>query len=116
MARGYEDTDIKKIISNLDTDYTVFKSQTTGKDLYMYLTPVNLFDWQFAIFAEDQVIFKYLYKLRNYVFKIGILVTSLMLIYFIWNLYTVRLLKQTSYQDALTNIYNRTKYNEYIIH
>lgn len=112
MARGYEDTDTKKIISNLETDYTVFKSNTTGENLYMYFTPVNLFDWQFAIFAEDQVIFEYLYKLRYYVISISVLVTILIFIYFVWNLNTVRLLKQISYQDALTNIYNRTKYNE----
>lgn len=126
MADGYEDVDVTQKIKNLETGVVVFESKTTGEPLYMYFTPVDLFDWQFIIFAEKDTIFEYLLHLSRYIIFFGILVAVLAIVYFAWNMNTVRLLKQKvdeledkkellkqlSYKDALTSIYNRTKYRE----
>lgn len=126
MAEGYEyDATLKKM-KNLETDVVVFESETTGKPLYMYFTPVDLFDWQFIIFAQEDTIFEYLLLLRKYIAFLVVLITILVITYFAWNINTIRLLnqkvaeleekkkalKQLSYKDALTSINNRTKYLE----
>lgn len=125
-VKGYENVDLEEKIKNLNTDVIVFESKSTGEPLYMYFTPVNIFDWQFMIFAPEDTIFEYLLQLRKYVLFIGMLVMILIILYFAWNLYTVRLLQQKvaeleekeelleqlSYKDALTSVHNRTKYTE----
>lgn len=124
--KGYEDIDLVKMVGNQETGVIVFESRSTGKPLYMYFTPLNLFDWELMIFAQEDTIFEYLLQLRSYVLFIGTLIMVLVVLYFAWNMNIVRLLKQKvdeleeskkllkqiSYQDALTFIYNRTKYTE----
>lgn len=125
-ARGYENIDLRETMTNLETGVVVFESQTTGESLYMYYTPAGIFNWQFLVFAPEDSVFGYLLNLRREFILAGSVIIMLLMLYFIWNMRTVRLLKQRvaqveqqkellktiSYKDALTLIGNRMKYIE----
>lgn len=122
--RGYENVDIYEDFIHLQTGVTAFWSHTTGKPLYMYYTPVNMFDWQLLIFAQEEVLFGNLLELRKVFVFAGVVEAVLLMLYFAWNIRTVRLLekgnaeisrqkeelKHISYWDMLTSMYNRNKY------
>lgn len=126
MARGYEDIDLIKKMKNLETGVGVFESKTTGESLYMYFTPTDIFDWQLVIFAPESVIFGSLINFSKELLSIGTIIILLLILYFFWNIKTVRLLNQKvvelenqkellktiSHTDALTLIANRMKYIE----
>ena len=126
LIKGYEDVNLTHEIKNRKTGVVVFESKTTGEPLYMYYAPIDFFDWELELFAQESTIFEYLIQLRRWIIMVGILVTTLAVIYFAWNVNTVRLLnqkvaeleenkellKRISYTDALTSVNNRTKYSE----
>lgn len=125
-AKGYENIDLRETTTNLETGVVVFESKTTGESLYMYYTPTGIFDWQFLIFAPEDVVFGYLINLRRTFIVAVTIIIFLLILYFIWDIKTVKLLEQRtleaeeqkellktiSYKDALTLIGNRMKYME----
>lgn len=125
-VKGYEDVDLQEALKKLETGVVAFESHTTGKPMYMYFTPIGMFDWQLSIFAEEDVIFGNLLSLRKVFIFAGIAEAVLLILYFLWNVSTVRRLEKSyaeiekqkeqlkciSYRDTLTSMYNRTKYTE----
>lgn len=121
---GYEDVDLKSEIKNGKTGVVAFVSKTTGNALYMYYTPLEIFDWQLSIFVEETEVFENLIYIKKLLFGVGVVEIFLIVIYFLWNLFTINkleksraesekqkeLLKYVSYRDMLTNVYNRNKY------
>lgn len=125
-VKGYEDVDLQEALKKLETGVVAFESHTTGKPMYMYFTPIGMFDWQLSIFAEEDVIFGNLLSLRKVFIFAGIAEAVLLILYFFWNISTVRRLEKSyaeiekqkeqlkyiSYIDMLTSMYNRNKYTE----
>lgn len=125
-AKGYEDVDMEQMLRNGETGAVAFISKTTGKILYMYCMPMEVYGWQLAIFAPEDVIFEYLLSFKKMVLLAGLIEIFLLILYFLWNISTVRQLeksnaeilrrkeqlKQISYKDMLTSMYNRNKYTE----
>lgn len=123
---GYEDVKLQESLKNMETGSVAFVSNTTGKGLYMYYTPIEMFDWQLSIFAQEDVVFGYLQVLRSEFIFVGSIIMALNILYFAWNIQMIRLLeksnwevekqkeelKQISYHDMLTTMYNRNKYME----
>lgn len=126
MLPEYDGINLKAELREQKTGEVAFKSQTTGNALYMYYMPVGIYDWQLAVFAEDTVIFKEFFELRRLFVFAGIVEAIVLIMYFLWNLKTVRQLelsnaeidrhreqlKILSYTDVLTSMYNRNKYSE----
>lgn len=126
MMEEYRDADPSATVRNQETGAVGFVSQTTGKNIYMYYTPVHMFDWQLLIFATDDVIFSGLLVTRRLITIAGIAEALLILLYLAWNLRVVRQLERSndeiqlqkerleflSYTDVLTSVYNRHKYSE----
>lgn len=124
--KGYEKDNLQEALRNLETGVSAFESKTTGKPIYMYYTPVGMFDWQVSIFAQEDVIFSYLQTLRDEFSFVGVIEAVLLVAYYAWNVGIVRLveksnkeiekqkeeLKNISYHDMLTSMYNRNKYTE----
>lgn len=122
----YKDVNLQESLMNLETGTVAFISRTTGKPLYMYYTPINMFDWQLAIFASEDALFENLYSLRHILFMVGLTEALLLIVYFLWNLRTVIQLEKSlseiekqkeqltyiSYRDSVTALYNRTRYTE----
>lgn len=94
----------------------------------MYYTPAGIFSWELLIVVQEQVAFESLLKLKNTFYSIGFVEAGLLLLYFIQTFFTVSQLEQSkkeieekrnafeslSYNDTLTMLYNRNKYNEII--
>lgn len=124
--RGYENIDLKSEVRNFRTGAIAFVSQTTGRPIYMYYTPVNMFGWELLIFATDDVLFANLFSLRKLFVIAGIAEVLLLILYFAWNLSIVghleksnseiekqkKQLEYLSYTDVMTSLNNRHKYIE----
>lgn len=127
-ARGYENIDLKEETKNLKTGIIAFKSETNGKTIYMYYTPLGIYNWQMMLFVQDDVIFKTFNYMKALLFVTAGVEIAAMLIIFLWNLRALHVLeqrnteiavqreqlKQLSYQDLLTSLFNRNKYIETI--
>lgn len=127
-AKGYEDFDMRQALVEQRTGTVAFYSKTTGRTLYMYLTPVGMFDWELSIFAPEDVLFSEVIHMRRLFLYAGIMEVLLLLAYFGLNIRTVRLLegslaenerqkealRRLSYFDGLTALYNRNKYVEMV--
>lgn len=116
-AKGYEGVDLKRANLELQTGVIAFRSQTTGKILYMYYMPIGMFDWELEVFVPENAVFESMNYLRQQLLIAGGVEVLLLLAYFLWNLRTLR--KMTTYQrelqfmsywDGLTAMYNRNKY------
>lgn len=127
-ARGYENIDLEEETKNLKTGVIAFKSETNGKTIYMYYTPLGIYNWQMMLFVQDDVIFKTFNYMKALLFVTAGVEIAAMLIYFLWNLRALHVLeqrnteiamqreqlKQLSYRDLLTSMFNRNKYIETI--
>lgn len=123
---GYENVDLIQGLQNHQPGMAAFESQTTGDGLYMYYMPMGIFQWQLSIFALDKALFADLEKLQRSFVRAGTFEVFLLLVYFCWNILTVRQLEKSnqeiekqrrqlrflSYRDQLTGLYNRTKFEE----
>jgi diguanylate cyclase (GGDEF)-like protein len=93
--KGYEDIDLKKEVKAQKTGVIAFESRTTGKPLYMYYMPLNMFDWELQVFVQEDVAFAKQIYLRKLLIGAGILEAGLLFIYFFWNLRQVRNLRKS---------------------
>ena len=119
--KAYENISLKEEVKAQRTGVIAFESKTTGKPLYMYYMPLQLFDWELLVFVQEDVAFANLIYLKHLLIFAGIVEALFLAIYFVWNLRQVRqLMKQQeqlqfmSYCDGLTSLYNRNKYIELI--
>lgn len=125
-VKGYENISLGEEIENGNSGSIAFESRSTGKIMYMYYLPIEEYDWQLAIFATEDVFFKDLESVRRQFWIMGVFEIILLILYFLWNIRTVRLLEKShaevmrrknmfkyiSYRDMLTSMYNRNKYIE----
>lgn len=93
--KGYEEVDLKEEIKALKTGMIAFKSNTTGKPLYMYYTPLKDFNWQLAIFVQEDVVLENLMFLKFILTIAGIVEAILLAIYFMWNFVKVKQLEKS---------------------
>lgn len=124
LLESFKDVDFKKEIRELKTGTIAFESFTTGKNIYMYYTPIQKFDWELAIFATEEVLFSNLTLLKQIFIFASVLEIMLVIVFFCWNLIIIKQLKnnkdevenqrkqleELSYKDILTSMYNRRKY------
>lgn len=93
--KGYEEVDLKEEIKALKTGMIAFKSNTTGRPLYMYYTPLKDFNWQLAIFVQEDVVLENLMFLKFMLTIAGIVEAILLAIYFAWNFVKVKQLEKS---------------------
>lgn len=124
--KGFEEVDLQEALRNLETGAVAFESSTTGTPIYMYYTSMDMFDWQLSIFAQEEVFFGELIHFQRMFLFAGIVEIILLVLYFLWNISTVKQLEKSnaeiekqkeklryiSYRDMLTSMYNRNKYIE----
>ncbi len=92
----------------------------------MYYTPSGIFTWELLIVVQEQVAFASLVQLKSTLLLLGTVEAILLLLYFIWTFIMVNQLEkstaeieekrkafeQLSYNDTLTTLINRNKYNQ----
>lgn len=93
--KGYENVDLKSEIKAHNTGVIAFESRTTGRPLYMYYMPLDMFDWELLVFVQEDVAFEKLIYIKKLLVGAGVIEAGLMLIYFFWNLRQVRRLKKS---------------------
>ena len=94
-VKGYENIDLKEDIKQQNTGVVAFQSRTTGKPLYMYYMPLQMFDWELLVFVQEGVVFAKLFYLRKLLIYAGITEGILLLSYFLWNLKQVEDLRKS---------------------
>lgn len=122
----YKDVDFKEEIFNRESGSIAFVSMTTGKDIYMYYSPLDVFGWETAVFATEDVLFSNLVSLKREFVVAGVLELLLIILYFFWNACLLLKMQRVnresekrkeqlwhlSCRDMLTRLYNRYKFNE----
>ncbi len=93
--KGYENVDLKEEIRAQKTGVVAFESRTTGRPLYMYYMPLQMFGWELLVFVQEDVAFAKLFYLRELLIYAGIAEVVLLLIYFLWNLSQVNRLRKS---------------------
>lgn len=93
--KGYEQVDLKAETRAQKTGVIAFESRTTGKPLYMYYTPLGMFDWELMVFVPEDVAFARLIYIRRLLIRAGISEAVLVLLYFFWNLRQIRNLRKS---------------------
>lgn len=124
--KDYKNVNLRDEMINHKTGAIAFKSRSTGKDIYMYYTPLGMFNWQLAVFAPKSVLFENYLSAQKVLTYAMIAQIVLLGLYFWWNVTAVKkleksnseiqkqkeLLKNMSYKDGLTQLFNRRKYIE----
>lgn len=124
MLRGYESVDAKEALVNRKFGGAAFRSQTNGKNIYLYFMPLELFEWQISIFAQEDVLFASVYLMKQIFLLASVVEVILFGIYFFLHFRNVKQLEQSylfiqqqkeelilvGYTDLLTKLYNRNKF------
>ena len=58
MAPGYDHDTLKRGLTEGDTGYVVFVSETTGQYLYFYFEPLEINEWRIALSVPEDVVFE----------------------------------------------------------
>ena len=58
MAPGYDHEVLKQGLTEGDTGYVVFVSETTGQYLYFYFEPLEINEWRIALSVPEDVVFE----------------------------------------------------------
>ena len=98
--KEYEEVDLKFEIKNQKEGLIAFKSNTNGKDIYMYYLPIKMFNWNLEVFTQEDVIFENLYHTRKILFIAGGVETVLLGLYFLWNLIAIKRLERSKSETA----------------
>ena len=93
--KPYENVDLKKEVKAQNTGVIAFTSKTTGKPLYMYYMPLQMFDWELQVFVPENVVFAKLIYLEKIMIYAGILEALLLIIYFFWNVRQIQKLTKS---------------------
>lgn len=130
MMRGYEHVNAQDALRNMDTGTAAFYSNTNSKPIYLYFTPMGIFDWQLSIFAQENILFANMTHIRNIFTAASIAEVILVSLYFLIHFKNIRKLEQSyaqiqqqkeelvriSYTDQLTKLHNRNKFTEVLKH
>lgn len=126
LLPDYKHIDFKSDIANLKSGTIAFVSESTETNIYMSYAPLNIFDWEVAVFTNKDVAFSNLLELKKSLTIVGVVEVLLLLLYFSSNIYLIKKLQKAnkdvkeqkekleflSYHDVLTGLYNRHKYFE----
>lgn len=93
--KPYENVDLKKEVKAQNTGVIAFTSKTTGKPLYMYYMPLQMFDWELQVFVPEEVVFAKFIYLKKIMIYAGILEALLLIIYFFWNVRQIQKLTKS---------------------
>lgn len=100
LAKGYENINFLDDIVNGKTGTVAFISKTNGQITYLYYTPVGCFNWSLSVFIHENIAFSSLIYLRKIMLLIGAIEAILLLIYFLWNWYTINQLEKSKIETV----------------
>lgn len=111
MAPGYDHQQLKRGLTEGDSNYVVFVSRTTGQYLYFYYTQMDINDWRLALSVPEDVVFEDADQIHEVLNIFMVFEAACFIIYFIWMLYRVRreVEERQRQMDMLSYIYDVQK-------
>ena len=114
MAEGYNDAQLRQGLVNGESNFVVFRSQTTGEYLYFYYTPLAVNQWRVALSVPEHLVFARAQYVRSLLDRMLAAEGAAFLLYLCWVLYYIRRemreMERQGWEDALTGLYNRNRY------
>lgn len=98
--KEYENADPAGEIHNLSTGVNAFYSETQGVLLYLYYTPVGVYDWELLLFVPEEAAFQGMFQMRRALLVVGGVGFLLLAIYFAWNISSMRRLIESQRETA----------------
>ncbi len=83
--KGYEDVNLNREIMDGKTGQAAFYSDVNGKASYMCYMPVEGFNWEICVVAQEDIVMKNVQNMRNTLTKVGVVEGLLLVIYVAWN-------------------------------
>ena len=83
-------------VMNEKSGFVSYSPLTNGNDSIVHYSPVGIFDWELLVIVEEDVAFSSLTDLKHMLAVIGCVEILLLIIYFVWNLRTVKLLAKSN--------------------
>lgn len=93
--KGYDKIDLKAEIKHAKTGVTAYQSASTGKNTYMYYTPVGVYNWELLVVAQEDVIFSSVVRTRDFFEKVALAEFAILLLYLFWDLYNIHQLSKS---------------------
>ena len=111
MAEGYNDAQLRQGLVNGESNFVVFRSNTTREYLYFYYTPLSVNRWRVALSVPEELVFSRAQDIRGLLNKMLAAEGLAFLAYIVWMIGYVR--RQTGEKqrqlDALNYIYEVEK-------
>ncbi len=111
MAPGYDHRQLKKGLTEGDSNYVVFVSKTAGQYMYFYYTPMDINDWRLALSVPEDVAFEDADRIHEVLNIFIVFEAACFIVYFIWMLHKVRseVEERQRQMDMLSYIYDVQK-------
>lgn len=111
MAPGYSQEQLRKGLTDGETGYVVFKSETIGENLYLCFAPMGVNDWRVALSVPEATVFASANAIKIILNIFLLFEVSCFIVYSIW---TIRyILSETAQKqrqlDLLNYIYDVEK-------
>ena len=84
MAPGYNHEQLKQGLTNGETGYVVFVSETICERLYFYFEPLNINDWRVALSVPEDVVFSGAKAIRKVLNLFLLSEAVCFILYFLW--------------------------------
>lgn len=111
MAEGYDHERLRQELTEGESNYVVFVSESIGEYLYFYYEPLEINEWRIAVSVPENVVFHSAYRIRSIL--TGVLVFEIVSfsLYFLWILRNSRYeaKEKQSQLDSIRYIYDVEK-------
>lgn len=90
MAPGYDHEQLKQGLTNGESAYVVFVSETAGEYLYFYYEPIEINEWRIALSVPESIVFENADEIKEILNFILVFEMFCFILYFLWILHYVR--------------------------
>lgn len=90
MADGFDHEQLKEGVTEGDSAYVIFVSQTIGEHLYFYYEPMEINEWRIAVSVPESVVFESANQIKTALNRFLLFEILCLLVYFLWMMYRVR--------------------------
>jgi signal transduction histidine kinase/CheY-like chemotaxis protein len=106
---GYENVNLLADVRQGKTGISRFISKVNGKNSFMYYMPTKNFNWELLMVVQEEIAYKSVFELKNTLFMLGGFIGLLILLYFLWTMYTVNQLEKSELDTRNADEANKAK-------
>ena len=111
MAPGYDPKKMRQGITDGESQYVIFVSETAGEYLYFYYTPIGINQWRVAISVPESVVFGGAEAIKRTLNLFLLVELGCFMVYFLWMARYVRQVTKEKQRrlETLNDIYDVDK-------